>query len=214
MCGNEIYITERLTWRGNLKIVARPFEQPDRPLRAGDVMLRATPGTGDIGHVMVLVSSDLRTASALFADGIAAESTAPGQYGTVIEAGRFPHNRSARYARRWLDGRGRVPTNSLILRPSSSRGDPYDPYLDFPASEPAQEPPDDAEALSAPDHSLRDIADSDNLPNEIRAAILRDGQTNLYDLTDQAFWAHHPDMKGKKIENMKITKQRKNSSFL
>ena len=93
-----------------------------------------------------------------------------------------------------------MPPNSLILRPSSSQGDPYDPYLDFPASEPAQEPPDDAEALSAPDHSLRDIADSDNLPERIRAAILRDGQTNLYDLTDQAFWAHHPDMKGKKIE--------------
>jgi hypothetical protein len=54
---------------------------------------------------------------------------------------------------------------------------------------------------SAPrDHSLRDIADSDNLPNETRAAILRDGKTNTYDLTDQAFWARHPDMKGKKLE--------------
>jgi V8-like Glu-specific endopeptidase len=194
------HASERM--RGNLEIVARPFELPDQPLSAGDVMLRATPGTGDIGHVMVLVSSDLRTAAALAADGIAAESTAPGQYGTVIEAGRFPHNRSQRYARRWLDGRGRVPPNSLILRPrpSSSQGDPYDPYLDFPAGEPAQEPPDDAEALPAPDHSLRDIADSDNLPNETRAAILRDGKTNAYDLTDQAFWARHPDMKGKRLE--------------
>ena len=54
---------------------------------------------------------------------------------------------------------------------------------------------------SAPrDHSLRDIADSDNLPNETRAAILREGKTNTYDLTDQAFWARHPDMKGKKLE--------------
>ena len=56
--------------RRALEIVARPFEQPDQPLRPGDVMLRATPGTGDIGHVMVLVSGDLRTASALAADGI------------------------------------------------------------------------------------------------------------------------------------------------
>ena len=90
------HASERM--RRILDIVARPFEQPDRPLRAGDVMLRATPGTGDIGHVMVLASSDLRTASALAADGITAESTAPGQYGTVIEAGRFPHDRSQRYA--------------------------------------------------------------------------------------------------------------------
>jgi hypothetical protein len=129
-----------------LAIVARPFEQPDQPLRPGDVMLRATPGAGDIGHVMVLVSSELRTPSALAADGVTAESTAPGQYGTVIEAGAFPHDRSAPYARRWLDGRGRVPPNSLILRPSAS---PDDPYLDFPAGGPAQEA-DDAEALSTP----------------------------------------------------------------
>src|SRR5262245_52629035 len=121
--------TERL--RGMLEIVAKPFEQPGRPLRAGDMMLRAAPGTGDIGHVMVLVSGDLRSSSALAADGIAAESTAPGQYGTVIEAGRFPHNRSQRYARRWLDGRGRVPPNTLILRPSAAPDDPYDPYLDI-----------------------------------------------------------------------------------
>ena len=123
-----------------LEIVARPFEQPDQPLRPGDVMLRATPGAGDIGHVMVLASSDLRTASALAADGITAESTAPGQYGTVIEAGCSRTDRSQRYARRWLDGRGRVPPNSLILRPSSSQGDPgFDPGPDVPA-EPAQEP--------------------------------------------------------------------------
>jgi len=58
--------------RMRLEIVARPFEQPDRPLRPGDVMLRATPGAGDIGHVMVLASSDLRTASALAAHGMTA----------------------------------------------------------------------------------------------------------------------------------------------
>lgn len=136
------HASERM--RRILEIVARPFEQPDQPLRPGDVMLRATPGTGDIGHVMVLASSDLRTASALAADGITAESTAPGQYGTVIEAGRFPHDRSQRYARRWLDGRGRVPPNSLILRPSASQDDPG------PDVPPAQEPGFDEQATPAP----------------------------------------------------------------
>jgi V8-like Glu-specific endopeptidase/subtilisin family serine protease len=133
--------------RGILEIVARPFEQPDQPLRPGDMMLRATPGTGDIGHVMVLVSSDLRTPSALAADGVIAESTAPGQYGMVIEAGAFPHDRSAPYARRWLDGRGRVPPNSLILRPSASQDDPY---LDLPAGGPTQESESNSEDFSAP----------------------------------------------------------------
>jgi hypothetical protein len=137
--------SERL--RQILEIVARPFELPDQPLRPGDVMLRATRGAGDLGHVMVLVASDLRPLAALAADGIAAESTAPGQYGTVIEAGMFPHDRSAPYARRWLDGRGRVPPNSLILRPSAS---PDDPYLDFPAGGAAQEAEDKADDFSAP----------------------------------------------------------------
>jgi hypothetical protein len=133
--------------RGVLEIVARPFERPDQPLRPGDLMLRATPGAGDIGHAMVLVSSELRTPSALAAEGVTAESMAPGRYGTVIEAGAFPHDRSSPYARRWLDGRGRVPPNSLILRPSSS---PDDPYLDFPAGGPAQESADNSQDFSAP----------------------------------------------------------------
>jgi hypothetical protein len=126
-----------------MEIVARPFEQLDQPLRPGDMMLRATPGTGDIGHVMVLVAGDLRTPAAYAVDSITTESTAPGHYGTVIEAGAFPHHRSAPYARRWLDGRGRVPPNSLILRPQNP---PDDPYLDFPAGGPAQE----SEDYSAP----------------------------------------------------------------
>jgi hypothetical protein len=137
--------SERIRWI--LTIVARPFEQPDQPLRPGDVMLRAIPGTGDIGHVMVLVSSELRTPCALAAHGITAESATPGQYGTVIEAGAFPHDRSAPYARRWLDGRGRVPPNSLILRPSAS---PDDPYLDLPAGVPARESADNPQDFSAP----------------------------------------------------------------
>ncbi len=50
------------------------------------------------------------------------------------------------------------------------------------------------------DYSLRDIADSDNLPDEIRAAILRDGETKIDHLTDRAFWIRHPGMKGTTLE--------------
>ena len=110
--------------RGVLEIVARPSERPRDVLRAGDWMLRIVPGTGDVGHLTVLVSGDLQTSEALAADGIPAESVQDGQYGLVIEAGAFPHNRSRPFARRWLDGRGRVLPHSMILRPRFSQGDP------------------------------------------------------------------------------------------
>ena len=121
-----------------LEIVARPSERPRDALRAGDWMLRVVPGTGDVGHLTVLVSGDLQTSAALAADGIPAESAQDGQYGLVIEAGAFRHNRSRPFARRWLDSRGRVPPHSMILRPRFSQDDPY---LDHPAASPDQPAP-------------------------------------------------------------------------
>jgi V8-like Glu-specific endopeptidase len=121
-----------------LEIVARPSERPRDALRAGDWMLRVVPGTGDVGHLTVLVSGDLQTSEALAADGIPAESAQDGQYGLVIEAGAFRHNRSRPFARRWLDSRGRVPPHSMILRPRFSQDDPY---LDHPATSPDQPTP-------------------------------------------------------------------------
>ncbi len=50
------------------------------------------------------------------------------------------------------------------------------------------------------DYSLKDIGDSDRLPDEIRAAILRDGETKVLDLADRAFWIRHPDMRGHTLE--------------
>jgi hypothetical protein len=55
----------------------------------------------------------------LASEGIAAESAQPGYYGLVIEAGAFPHGRSRPFARRLLDSRGRVPPNTMLLRPRS-----------------------------------------------------------------------------------------------
>ncbi len=100
-----------------LRVLAGPSQRPQDALRAGDWMLRAVPGTGDVGHVSVLASDDLLTHSMLAAEGIAAESTRPGYYGLVIEAGAFPHSRVRPFARRLLDSRGRVPPNTVFLRP-------------------------------------------------------------------------------------------------
>jgi V8-like Glu-specific endopeptidase len=122
--------------RDALEIVARPSERPDGALRPGDWMLRVVPGVGDVGHVTVLVSEELQEPSEMAAAGIDAESVQAGQYGVVVEAGAFPRNRSRPFARRWLDGRGRVPPHSLILRPRSS------PFADLPG--PADQPEPDA----------------------------------------------------------------------
>jgi outer membrane protein OmpA-like peptidoglycan-associated protein len=100
-----------------LRVLAVPPERPPEVLRAGDWMLRAVPGTGDVGHVSVLASDDLLTESRLAAESIAAESTQPGYYGLVIEAGALPHSRLRPFARRLLDSRGRVPQNTVFLRP-------------------------------------------------------------------------------------------------
>lgn len=102
---------------GLLKVVAVPLQQPRETLRAGDWMLRAVPATGDVGHVAVLASDDLLTQSMLISQGIAAESAQPGFYGLVIEGGAFPHSRMEPFARRVLNSRGRVPPNTVILRP-------------------------------------------------------------------------------------------------
>lgn len=131
--------------RDVLEVLARPSQRPEGALRAGDWILRAVPGTGDVGHVSVLASADLLTPSDLESEGVAAESQQPGQYGVVVEAGAFPHRRSRRFARRVLDSRGRVPPHTVILRPQYPRAgamsdvppDEPEPERRFDAEEPA-----------------------------------------------------------------------------
>jgi subtilisin family serine protease len=100
-----------------LEIIATPSQRPKEALYPGDLMLRAVPGSGDVGHVSVLASRELLAPSALAAHGINAESQQAGYYGLVVEAGAFPHTQSRRFARRLLDSRGRVPPNTVFLRP-------------------------------------------------------------------------------------------------
>jgi len=111
-----------------LEIVARPLTKLETPLRAGDWMLRVVPGTGDVGHVAVLASNNIAELSALAAKGIAAEGSWPGYYGVVIEAGTFPHSPKEPFARRFLDGHGRVPAGTVILRPRFEYSDSSEGY--------------------------------------------------------------------------------------
>jgi V8-like Glu-specific endopeptidase len=99
-------------------IVGLPSLRPRTPPLAGDWILRVVPGIGDMGHVSLLACADLLPRSALEADGIAAEGDQPGYYGIVIESGAFPHSRDQPFARRILDGRGKLPPHTVVLRPN------------------------------------------------------------------------------------------------
>jgi 3',5'-cyclic AMP phosphodiesterase CpdA len=121
--------------RDVLDILAKPSERPETTLRRGDWMLRAVPGSGDVGHVAVLASDNLLAEPMLAAQGVAAESLQPGYYGSVIEAGAFPHRRARPFARRWLDERGRVPPHTVVLRPRYSEPDATPDYPEDGESE-------------------------------------------------------------------------------
>jgi phospholipase C/subtilisin family serine protease len=106
-----------------LEVLGIPLQQLSGGPRAGDWLVRTVPGIGDVGHLSILASDALITPSALVSGGIASEAARPGYYALVIESGATPHTRSARFARRVLDARGRVPPHTLILRPTSLEAD-------------------------------------------------------------------------------------------
>jgi hypothetical protein len=107
-----------------LEVLAGPAQRPIAAPRPGDWMIRAVPGSGDVGHLSVLASGRLLTRTALDVRAIACEGVQPGQYGLVIEAGAFPHGRSQPFARRWLDADGRAPPHTFLLRPDYLDGPP------------------------------------------------------------------------------------------
>lgn len=133
-----------------LDLLAMPFQRPRDSLRPGDWIVRAVPGTGDLGHVAVLASDDLLRPSELASQSIDAEGTQPGYYGLVIEAGAFPHSRARPFARRVLDRRGRVLSNTVVLRPRQ-----------FEVA-PTTEPPPDEPEINGGGRTI-DVDDADEI---------------------------------------------------
>jgi monoamine oxidase len=160
--------------QGLLTVVAVPAQEAGALLRAGDWMLRATPGTGDIGHVSVLASDNLLTQSMLASENIPSESVQSGYYGVVIEGGAFPHSRSQPFARRLLNSDGRVPSNTVFLRPASGNDDQEDWNPPIPE--------DVAKALGKQDWVLA-----------LKLAI-QAGWRDENDLTNLLFFARHPEL--------------------
>lgn len=107
-----------------LEILGMPSRPPVDAPRSGDWMLRAVPGGAEAGHVSLLASDSLLSTGALTAEGIDAEGKQSGYYAIVVEAGAFPHDGARPFARRILDGRGRVPPGTLLLRPMSASFSP------------------------------------------------------------------------------------------
>ena len=191
-----------------LEVLAMPSQRPEGPLRPGDWMLRAVPGTGDVGHVPVLASDDLLAQPMLASEGIATESMQPGHYGLVIEAGAFPHTRSRPFARRWLNSRGCVPRHSMILRTK------YHPQVgaisEFPPNEPEKEGMQ--RAIDTQEQPLEERFDPSAIPPNVADALgrkdwplalklaIQAGSRDENELTNLIFFARHPELPPKKLD--------------
>ncbi len=168
-----------------LAIVALPSRHPETPLRPGDWMLRVVPGTGDVGHVAILASVELLPLSAFAYGGIAAEGGRPGYYGVVVEGGAFPHTRKESFVRRFLDGRGRVPADTIILRPQTATPDSSEEHMP-PAL------PEEFDPSTVP-KEVNDAMSTKDWPRALELAI-QAGIRDENDLTDLLFFNRHPEL--------------------
>ena len=160
-------------WQGHLlndvlQVIGTPFGKAPETLRAGDWMIRVVPGSGDIGHICVLASSELLSRAELRAEGIPAESSLPGYYGAVIEGGAYPHKWDDLFARRFLDGNGRVAPHSVILRPRRG-GTDESPIEALPP--PATGPPPSSRGQQQPTGPLVPSVPADPPRDELRKRV-------------------------------------------
>ena len=101
-----------------LTVVAQPGETPLESLRAGDIMVSRGPGR--FAHMAVL-------AGAPDSGDTQEWAIRPGDYAIVVEGGAKPHTVAQAFRRRVLDAKGRVPTDSLILRIRPEMGPVHEP---------------------------------------------------------------------------------------
>jgi N-acetylmuramidase/Subtilase family len=103
-----------------IEVLAGPGNALPSTLRAGDVIVRVGVGEPGRGHVAVIVDPELRSRVETAFAGLADENDGPGSYAQVVEAGAFRHTSNDGFARRILDGHGRVPYGQMIIRPRLS----------------------------------------------------------------------------------------------
>jgi hypothetical protein len=113
----------RQRFHRGFRLVAAPGQALRAPLRPGDLLIRRIPGDG-YTHVAFVAEGDVLSVGQALERGWHVESTRPGGYVVVVEAGARPHRRADAFARRVLDAFGRVPAGQLVVRlTGGERGD-------------------------------------------------------------------------------------------
>lgn len=94
--------------------IAGPGE-PVPELRPGDWLLRR--GEGGVGHIAVIASPHAWDRARLQAEGWQTDSRLPGRYVHVVDPAHGGMSRNRYFARRLGDDTGRLPMDTLLLRP-------------------------------------------------------------------------------------------------
>jgi hypothetical protein len=97
------------------EVVGLPGSVLQGELRRSDVLVRR--GDGDMGHIAIIASSQLKTLETLLAERLIPETFSPGLYAQVIETGTWPHELADKFARLITEPTGTIPHRQLILRP-------------------------------------------------------------------------------------------------
>jgi subtilisin family serine protease len=100
------------------EVVGCPASLLQKELRRSDVLVRRSDG--DMGHISIIASPQLKSLEALLAEGLIPETFSAGLYAQVIETGTWPHELADKFARLITELDGRIPHWQLILRPKLS----------------------------------------------------------------------------------------------
>lgn len=101
--------------------VAYPRQRLGNP-RAGDLLVRRALGEPGVGHIAFVAGHRGYSRDEAYRRGMRLESTRPGIYVHVVEAGAYPHRFGDRFARRIASPEGYVPADTLLLRVAAPGG--------------------------------------------------------------------------------------------
>lgn len=98
------------------EVVAEPGSSLNQPLQPGDLLVRRSPGEGNLGHVAFIAAAEQWSYNQLPSAGLTPEGNQAGWYVQVVEGGARPHQLADAFARLLLDPTGRIPNDQIILR--------------------------------------------------------------------------------------------------
>jgi peptidoglycan hydrolase-like protein with peptidoglycan-binding domain len=96
------------------EVVGTPGNVLQEELRRSDLLVRR--GDGDMGHIAIIASPQLKSLEAVLTEGVMPETFSPGLYAQVVETGMWPHELADRFARLITEPNGRIPHRQMILR--------------------------------------------------------------------------------------------------